>query len=172
MKLKEIIALSVVGLLSSSCFACQCHIPTNICWNRLAVQGAISTGGNLSIGLVDYTEKTEIGVTISGSVNNARRETRTVTPVIFGGLRNNIWNNTYFAYGLNVVGTFGREHGQRIQSDYQGGPYISLEQMLTCHLMLSGWILPYQYGYVKTGGSSTTTNSFFNSGGIGLNYLF
>lgn len=143
------------------------------CYNhRLAVQGALATGGNLSIGLVDYTEISEIGLTVSGKYSSSPGSTRTVTPVLFAGLRNYLCQQTYFAYGLDLAGTFGRRNGCNIRSDYQVGPYISLEYMLTCHLMLAGWIQPYQYHYEKFCWSSTTTHSFFNTGGIAINYLF
>lgn len=159
-----VLTASLLGIVSTSCAA--------QCCDRLAIQGAMATGGNLSIGVVDYTERTELGLTLSGNYNNASHSTKTITPVIFGGLRQNIWNRTYFAYGLDLVGTFGRNNGQRINSDYAIGPYISIEQMLTCHVMLAGWIQPYQYQYQRIGGVSTTTNSFFSTGGIAINYLF
>lgn len=174
MKLKHFVTSSLL-LFSSVSFATTYKetLPNLFTPSRIAIQGAIATGGTLSIGIVNYSETTELGFTISGTYNNASQPTRTVTPVIFGGFRKSIRELTYFAYGLNLVGTFGRNNGDTIKADYQVGPYISLEQMLTTHLMLSGWILPYQYSYQKTAGnSSTSTNSFFNSGGIALNYLF
>jgi len=139
---------------------------------RFAIQGAIATGGTLGIGIVHYTENTEIGLTISGQINNASHSTKTVTPVLFGGLRNAICEGTYFAYGLNVVSTFGTDQGHKIKYDIGAGPYISLEQMLTCHVMLVFWIDPYQYQYQKIGKTSISTQSFFSTGGMGVNYLF
>ncbi len=140
--------------------------------HRLAVQGAIATGGNLSIGLVDYSEKTEVGVTISGTVNNASRHTKTATPVVFAGLRKALCERTYFAYGINFADTLGEYHGKHIDADYTVGPYISLEQMLTTNIMLSGWIEPYEFEYEKIHHSSLSTHNFFNAGGIAINYLF
>jgi hypothetical protein len=93
-------------------------------------------------------------------------------PVIFGGFRKALYEKTYFAYGLDLIGTFGQDHGKSIKADYGIGPYISLEQMLTHNIMLAGWIQPYQHSYQKIGGTSVSTNSFFSTGGMGINYLF
>lgn len=173
MKLHTVITASLCGLFSLSCVAGTMSSPiVKSDSNRIAIQAAIATGGNLGIGIVDYAETTELGLTISGTVNNASNQTKTISPVIFGGLRKALGEQTYFAYGIDLVSTFGRDHGSHINSDYAVGPYISLEQMLTSHIMLSGWIEPYQYHYVKIAGTSTSTNNFFSSGGIAINYLF
>lgn len=140
--------------------------------HRLAVQAAMATGGSLGIGLVDFTPKTEWGVTLSGKFNNADNQTSIVTPVLFGGMRQALGDNTYFAFGIDAAANYGRIDGVGINSDYFVGPYISLEQMLTCHVMLAGWIQPYQYNYAKIGGISTSTNSIFATGGVAINYLF
>ncbi len=139
---------------------------------HMAIQGALATGGTLSIGVVRYAPTTEIGVTVSGSVNNAPHTTQTLTPVIFAGVRKALLDRTYFAYGINFADTIGHQYGLTINADYQVGPYLSIEQMLTTHVMLSGWINPYQYEYQKIGGISTTTNGIFSAGGIAINYLF
>jgi hypothetical protein len=168
MKLRLIVTAGFLSLCSLNAFANE----TDNNSNRIAIQAALATGGTLGIGLVDYTEKTELGLSLSGNINNSSNETKTITPVVFGGLRKALGEQTYFAYGLNLVGTYGRNNGQHINSDYQIGPYISLEQMLTTHMMLSGWIEPYQYQYQKIGGVSTSTHDFFNAGGLAINYLF
>jgi len=143
------------------------------CSGRFAIQAAMATGGNLGIGVVHYTEHTELGVTIAGQINNAHHSTKTVTPVIFGGLRHALCEGTYFAYGLDFANTFGTNNGKKIKYDLSAAPYISLEQMLTHHIMLVLWINPYQYEYEKIGRqSSVSTQSFFSTGGIGLNYIF
>jgi hypothetical protein len=139
---------------------------------QIAIQGAMATGGVMSIGLVQYTPSTEIGVTASGSFNNADDETKTFTPVVFAGLRESCGEQTFFAYGIDLADTFGDLNGSSIKTDIQVGPYISLEQMLTPHIMLSGWILPYQYEYLKVDHVSVTTHDFFSAGGIAINYLF
>lgn len=142
------------------------------CDHQFAVQSAISTGGNFGIGIVDFTQTTEIGFTISGSINNAPLETKRITPVIFAGLRNSICEHTYFAYGFSLNKTFGSINGNQINSDLEAAFYISLEQMLTNHIMLVGWINPYQYEHRKLAGVDVTTNQFFSTGGLGINYLF
>lgn len=169
-----ILSTFFLSVLSLNLFANQIdECCSEYCSGRFAIQAAIATGGNVGIGLVHYTENTEFGVTAAGQINNARFSTKVVTPVIFGGLRHSLCDGTYLAYGLNFANTFGKLNGERIKYALSGGPYISLEQMLTHHVMLVVWINPYQYGYQKIGRhSSVTTQSFFSAGGIGLNYLF
>ena len=158
--------------LSGLCFIAAAQPVMDHNPSRLGIQGAMATGGNLGIGVVNFTDMTELGVTVSGSINNASNETQTITPVIFGGLRKSLGERTYFAYGIDLAGTYGHKNGLKINSDYGVGPYISIEQMLTKHVMLAAWIQPYQYQYEKIGGQSITTNNFFSTGGIGINYLF
>lgn len=169
MQLRFIISASLCGLVS---LASANTTPPEVSSGRFGIQAAIATGGTLGMGVVHFTEKTELGFTLSGSYNDAYYQTKVIVPVLFGGLRHAIAERTYFAYGIDLVGVFGRDNGVKIDSNYLVGPYIGLEQMLTNNLMLTGWIQPYQYEYVKKCGASTTTNHFFASGGIGLNYLF
>lgn len=168
MKSGSILSGIALACLLFSAQSQACCYPSN----RLAIQAAMATGGVLGMGLVNFTETTELGLTLSGNYNNARCSTRTITPVLFGGLRQNICCNTYFAYGIDLASTFGQQHGLSIHSDYHVGPYISIEQMLTPHVMLAGWIQPYQYAYERIGCSSVSTQSFFSTGGIAINYLF
>jgi hypothetical protein len=174
MKTRLVMSAIALNILSLTCHAGSNNDSmTNLfSSNRIAIQGAIATGGSLGIGLVNYTEKTELGLTVSGKINNSSMQTKTITPVIFAGLRKSLSQLTYFAYGIDLGSTFGRDHGVNIESSYQIGPYISIEQMLTYHVMLAGWIQPYAYQYEKKGGTSTSTNNFFNTGGIAINYLF
>ena len=164
--------LSITLFLSAISLSLNANEYDDCCEGRFAVQAAMATGGNLGIGIGHYSEQTEFGVTISGQINNARHSTKTVTPVIFGGLRNSLCEGTYLAYGLNFSNTFGTDRGRHIKYDIEAGPYFSLEQMLTSRLMLVLWINPYLYEYQKIGHQSVTTQSFFHAGGIGLNYFF
>ncbi len=142
---------------------------------RMAIQAAIGSdliATSFGIGIARYTPTTEIGVTASGHVDNAPLRTQTVTPVIFGGLRKALGENTYFAYGINYIETFGHSEGLTIDLQYELGAYISIEQFLTNHIMLAGWIMPYQYDHVKIGGMTTANSEIFSAGGIAINYLF
>ncbi|GEM_PF-1814162 len=170
MVVRSFFLMSILTLFAVTAEAEQFSNPFNT--GRIGIQSAISTGGNFGIGLEHFTENTEIGFSLSGKINNASNQTKTITPVIFGGFRKSLGEKTYFAYGLNWVNTLGRDNGIEINSSYNVAPYISLEQMLTMHVMLVGWIEPYNYGYVKKGGASTSTHTFFGSGGLGINYLF
>jgi hypothetical protein len=147
--------------------------PITPCHYRLGIQGAIATNGAIGIGVVGFSESTEWGLTASGTRNNAHYQSNNATPVLFAGLRYLLQEQTYCAWGIDLAGTFGTINGSHIDANYQAGPYISLEQMITDHFMLAGWILPYQYGYEKLShSSSVTTHSFFSSGGLAINYLF
>lgn len=159
------------GLLTIYSFAYAAS-SSNTDISQYGIQGSIATGGNFGIAVVHYTNNTELGLAGSGSVNNPNDDNKTFTVVFFAGLRKALGEQTYFAYGINTAGTFGRLDGENIQSDYAVGPYISLEQMLTPHLILTGWILPYQYQHEKTNDISTSTNRIFAAGGIGIAYLF
>lgn len=142
------------------------------CDNRFAIQSAIVTGGNFGIGIANYSNIAEYGLTVSGTWNNASHDTRLFIPAIFGGFRHLLGEYTFFAYGLDLASKFGRENGMAVNADVFAAPYISLEQALTSHLLLVGWVNPYSFEYEKRGGVSVTTQKFFGSGGLGLSYLF
>ncbi|MGL5743468.1 MAG: hypothetical protein ACRCXC_13555 [Legionella sp.] len=82
---------------------------------HVAIQGVLVTGGNLGIGLAYYTERTEIGVTGSASINNAHEETQIFTPDVFAELRKNITNHTYAALGLDLGTIIGHQSGETIK---------------------------------------------------------
>jgi len=141
-------------------------------YDGIAVESSITGGGNIGMGLVRYTEQTEIGFSVSGTADTASAQTKLFVPVLFGGWRKALGEKTYFSCGLDLVGRYGRDAGQAISSDYGAGPYVSLGQVLTRHIMLVGWIDPYTYEYEKKGGIATSKNGFFDNGGLGLSYLF
>lgn len=170
---KSKLLIAITSLVASSlAHAGYEFLDDYLCGHQFAVQSAIATGGNFGIGIVDYTQTTEIGFTISGSSNDAPFETKRVTPVLFAGLRNALCENTYFAWGAALNKTFGTINGLHVDSDIQAGVYVSLEQMLTNHFMLVGWIQPYQYEYRKLADVGVTTNQYFSTGGLGISYLF
>lgn len=138
---------------------------------RVAIQSAITTNGNATIGLVLFAPKYELGVFGGGKIIDNNNKTELFTPGIFGGGRYFITNSTIFAFGLDLRGKFGKDNGQNIKQYYGIGPYVSLEQMLTDHVMLSIWYDPYFYEYEKTSKETTNTHNF-GSGGLGLEYLF
>lgn len=168
---KIIIAALSVCAISTNAFACN----TASNWfsnGHFAVQGALTSGGNLSIGFADYTPCLEFGANASGSIvsTNTGTNTQTFSPGIFAGLRTAIAANTFFAYGANAGITVGHIGGVNINSSFGVGPYVSLEQMLNDKLLLTGWINPYAYRYQKLGVSERNTHNFFTSGGIALEY--
>lgn len=169
MKLKNLLA----GCLLVSCstiFAVDKEEFVNS--SHWAIQGAIVTGGVASIGIAHYSDSIEFGAAVTGAMDNDSDKTSIFTPVIFGGWRKNILENTYFAFGLNIGANLGEDSGENLDPDIFAGPYISLEQQLTSKLLLVGWIDPYNYEYRRTDDESLSINRFFNSGGIALNYYF
>ncbi len=146
--------------------SCEANAAANT--SHAAIQGAISTGGNLGIALANYSERTEIGLTLSGKTNN--KGTGFVVPALFAGIRHEIGQSTYFAYGIDLASKFGEDGGRHVDANVQVGPYISLEQALTNRFLLVGWIEPYTYEYEKLNGYSTTTQRVFGAGGIGISY--
>lgn len=140
-------------------------------FSTFAIQGTISTKGNIGLGITHYTEQTEIGMTFSGLVdNNGHEQTKIFTPVLYAGFRKPLAENTYLALGLDMASAFGRDEGKHIDADIQIGPYLALEQELTSRLLLVGWIDVYNYEYLKEDGVSISTNRIFASGGLGFSY--
>ncbi|MFN3233890.1 MAG: hypothetical protein ACE365_00550 [Gammaproteobacteria bacterium] len=166
---KTVFAISVIAA-STTCIA-GAYNGQMAEQRHWAGQGAVTTDG-ASLGLVYYGDVWEMGVTGAGKYDNDSDETRLFTPAIFAGRRINLAENTEFAYGLGFSSKFGKDDGEDIDSAYGAGPYISLEQHLTPNLILSAWVEPYYYEYEKKDGDSTTTHSFFSTGGIALSYLF
>lgn len=159
----------IITLALLSCFNLS-YAYTNA--TGLAVQGVLVTGGNLAIGLVNYTANTELGFTLGASWDNKSQSTQLFIPALFGGFRQQILEHTYFAFGLDIAAKFGEINGQHIDTAISGGPYISLEQSLSSRILLTGFIQPYSIDYEKLAHSSTTTQHFFSTGGIALSYIF
>lgn len=169
MKLKSAILLCAAIAVSSTVYA---QDGQNVNSGQFALGGSVATGGNVGIEAVYYGDWAELGLGLSGQYDNASQQTKTITPVVFAGLRTQLADNTFFAYGVNGSDTFGRDSGDHIDANYHVGPYVSIEQQIVKHVLLSAWVNPYNYEYEKKGGVSTTTNRFFGSGGLTLSYLF
>ena len=165
MKLKYLLFLSALTIGSVSHAGAEQT-------SHFALQGTIATDGAIGAGIARYTEHSEIGLTLSGITNNAEDHTKLFIPVLFGGWRKPIGDQTYFALGINLVNEIGTESGEHIHNDFIVGPYVSIEQALTKHVLLISWVDPYSYEYAKKGDDSISTSRFLASGGIGISYLF
>lgn len=161
---KTTLAMLLIGVLQTS------HAD----YSRIAIQGAIVNGGAVSIGLAKYAPCYELGIT--GGAVFASGNSISFTPTIFGGFRRNWGENTFFAYGLDVSTTIGRYYGESFGRNVFIAPYISLEQMVSSHIMVSGFINPYAFQYRRydtdVGYIERTTNHIFSTGGLALSYLF
>lgn len=166
------LSLALAAALMGSSALAQAQEGQAAGYNGLAVQAVIATGGTLGMGLSRYTNNTEIGFSVSGTADTANAQTKLFVPVLYAGWRKALREKTYFSAGLDLLGKYGRDAGQAISADYQAGPYVSLEQVLTSHILLNVWVDPYNYEYKSAGGVSTSTNRFFATGGLGLSYLF
>lgn len=173
---KEIYLAYILAILFSQSFIFAneaCNTDNPYCKGHFAIEGTIATGGNIGIGLIYYAPRFELGVTASGYFNNAHDKGEIITPVIFGGLRKYLNCETVFAYGVNVVGNYGKIAGRNIDFSYISGFYISLEYYLRENVLLVGWIDPYAFETTKLEHSrKVNTNHIFNTGGIGLSYLW
>lgn len=143
---------------------------------RLGVISVLATdnghGTSMGMGLGVYSQTLEVGVTASGYIKNANEATSLGSLVIYGGGRVDLTEKTYLAVGATFLQNFGHENGLHVDREYEIGPYISLEQMLTHHVLIGGWILPYQYDYEKLAGMISKEHEIFSAGGITLNYFF
>ena len=137
-----------------------------------AIESAITTNGNIGAGITRYSDTTEIGVSFSGLIINTHHNTKLFVPVLFGGFRKQIAEQTYLAYGLDLASKFGKDTGATIKSDYFIGPYVSIEHQLTPNVLFLAWLDPYSFEYERVGCVSSSTHRFLGSGGIGVSYFF
>lgn len=172
---KIILAIATSVALTHSCVYAADIKNTDNTVGRWGIQGVVTAAGgsgNTGVDFIRYEHAYEIGAGISNTFNNSSAKSNDFNISTFVGLRHYITNNTVFAYGLNLSTDFGKSNGQNIKSSFGAGPYVSIEQYLTSHVVVSAWINPYYYNYLKTTNTSTSTNRFLNSGGIGIAYLF
>jgi hypothetical protein len=143
---------------------------------KLSVVSVLSTdrshGTSMGMGLGLYGDNFELGLTGSGYVEDSATAHDIVTAVVYGGARKKIEKNVYFASGVTFLQNFGDEDGLPINREYEIGPYVSLEIMISQKVLIGGWILPYQYDYEKVNGVARKEHEYFSSGGITLNYYF
>lgn len=173
MKMKLKISI-VCALLGTSILTYASDNQSNLIYQdstRYAIETSITTGGNVSVGGDVYTKNFEAGIFGGGKISNGDSQTRLFTPGGFVGLRKFLCNTTVFAYGLDASTTFGKDSGKVIHYSYTVGPYVSLEQIFTDHIMLAVWYNPYLYTLEKKAEVITRTHNF-GAGGIGIKYLF
>lgn len=140
---------------------------------RWAMEFVMVTDGNIAIGLTGLGYNYEFGADVSIRIIDGNEKSKIYSAAIFLGGRYHICIRTIFAYGLNLAANFGEIDHRDIQKDIITSPYISLEQILSKHIMLSFWINPYQFEYQKLHGlQSSNFHSIFSSGGIALCYIF
>jgi hypothetical protein len=168
MKLASLLSIGAITLctVGHACSPDQDLFPHN----RWGIQGSMTTGGEFGIGVADYTRTTEFGINFAAAFYNSHYgNASTFTPAFFGGFRKALTPKTFFAFGLDAAVNFVKPGGESTKTGWFAGPYISLEQMLTNNLMLTGWINPYSYA--RNADDSYSVQSVFASGGIGLSYL-
>jgi len=169
MNKKYILAITAAALFVPSVYAQSARSDMQGHW---AIEGAIGTSGTVGVNFSRYEHAYEFGAGIGGVVNNSSSRTSLFTVSAYAGLRNYIAENTVFAYGLNLGTKFGRDSGDKVNSVVSTGPYVSIEQYLTEHVVASVWINPYYYEYEKKAGVGKSTNRFLSSGGVSFSYHF
>ncbi|MFA6409206.1 MAG: hypothetical protein WCW01_03420 [Gammaproteobacteria bacterium] len=137
------------------------------------IDGSVITDGTILMGVNRYAPNYEAGIAFGGKFDNSSTARNSFFRLpIFVGLRHFIAEHTVFAYGINGGSTFGRHNGAKINSDVTVGAYVSVEQYVSENVLLRVWIDPYQYENEKKDGVTTSTNSIFSAGGLGVTYLF
>ncbi len=140
--------------------------------HQWAVQGTFDVANKLFIGISNYTNYFEWGVSAGGKITSQNIKSSNVTPFWFADLRAHLANNTVLAYGFDGSFTFGENNGHHINSDWVVSTRIALEQYLTQSVILTGWINPNCYIHTREGGVTNTVNTIFSTGGIALSYVF
>jgi len=138
-----------------------------------AAQIAINANAGMSLGIVRLDEFYSYGFSIAGKLSKVNNTNSNIfTPSIFGGGRYRLDKHAFFAYGIDVVSKFGKVGGQSVKNSIGAGPYLQLDYHLNNSVVLSGWINPYFYNREKIIGITNKTQSYFNTGGIGVSYMF
>lgn len=138
-----------------------------------ATQVAIIANAGMSLGILRFDEFYSYGFSIAGRLSNVdKRNINIFTPAVFLGGRYRLDKHAFFAYGIDAAGTFGKIGGKSIRDSFGVGPYLQLDYHLNNFVVLSGWINPYYYNRVKIIGSTNKTQSYFNTGGLGVSYMF
>jgi hypothetical protein len=143
---------------------------------RIGVLGAL-TEDMWKGGLIFEHENFETQVIAHAGFESGK--TRDVHIIFKVGGRVPLGTLNYFAFG----GEFGPhpgslDHGVKVGSSFQVGPYISLQRYFAATpVMLTLWVNPVQYDhtlYNDGTGHAETVNAFriFQTGGFGIGYLF
>lgn len=127
--------------------------------------------GNASIGGMYLTSAWEAGSWLSVINNDAAAKTELTTIGFWGGLRNKVEEGLYFVYGLDCNFSFGKTSGSKYDSNYNVGPYISLEKELTKQVSLCVWTEPIAYSYSKVENTAVTTVTYFKTL-LSIQYFF
>lgn len=166
----DIALLTILGVITSPfTFAENVLSTESVDYTRDAwgIQGAVVTNGNITTGVAYYTPHSSAGITVGAHVAN--HDNSRVTLSIFGGPRDLIHPQVYFAYGLDVGTTLGDD----IKNSYFIGPYIGLDYYATTNILFSVFVNPAMYNHEEIKHQSTQNRvDIFSSGGIGISYLF
>lgn len=140
---------------------------------RYGIEFAMNTGGNLAFGMVGYGYYYEYGAVGSITIIDGENDSQIYSPGIFVGGRYHLCIRTILACGIDFAANFGKKDDRDIQKDLITSAYISFEQILSRHVLLSFWINPYQFEYQKLEGlKPLNVHSICSSGGIAIAYLF
>ncbi len=145
--------------------------PVDYLRNAWGMEGAL-TNGNVSIGATNYDPRYSVGLFGAADIGDNNNHTQIYSIGVFGGPRYILLPRTYFAYGIDLTGNFGKKNGENLKNSYFVGPYIGIDYYLSTHVQLSGFINPYAYSHETIGNNSNSTHHVFSTGGIAISYLF
>ena len=173
-----------IGVAADSCKCCcakqnpgssQCgdkqENVTEVPSNQWGVQAYIIDSGATAVGVVNYGECHSAGLSFAGYLKKSDKNSNIFSVSLFGGPRNKIRENTYFAYGFDIATRFGTQDGNRIKSSFAIAPYVSIEYQPLRQVILSVWTNIYTYQSELIANKRTTTHKF-GACGIGMSYLF
>ncbi len=172
-RLIVIVSFFILNVFSSSGFASEDFVEVG----RFGVEGLVSENG-FQFGLVRFNENFEAALDLDGMFSKTGEFTsRFMNAELRLGKRFNIGNFNYLSLGAEgIVPLFSMNNGVVTNGRYSVGPYFGFQRYFpNTNIMLSLYVVPYQYSYipaVSESDSSTSIHEFFLNGGFGITYLF
>lgn len=133
----------------------------------------VVTDGRFAVGFGLSNYYFETGIQCAINIIDRRTESHIYFPAVFLGARYFVSTRTCFAFGASLNENFGKISQRKIKLSLTPGFYITLERFLTNNFMIGFRINYYQFQYQKLKGlKSQRTHRIFDSGGLGVSYLF
>lgn len=132
------------------------------------------TGSGIS-GVYRFNGPTESGPYIGLYIGHSSisSSTQSTFSTIGGwlGIRKQLNNRLYFAYGAEGYSNFGEDGSDTISNGYEAGPFISLHYYLSKHAYVTLFNNPIYISSEEIAGIATSRLILF-AGGVGIGYQF